>query len=139
MNKLRACVVVGGIGAAVSIPLVVALGFGTSGLGGRHALFFLASLIAILAFAAGAFALVNAILPSFKRRARYAGALVGVLTFFAYEVVYALVFNYNTGFRAYPFPLFPYLASFLVLGWIPILGGLFAGAKAEAFLDSASK
>jgi len=138
MNLLRACVLVGGIGAGISIPLIFALGLGTMGLGGHALFFFLGSPIAIFVFAAATFALVNAVLPSFQRRARYAGAIAGVLTFLIYEVGYASVLNYNTGFRAYPFTLFPYLASVIVIGWIPILGGMFAGAKAERFLGGAS-
>jgi uncharacterized BrkB/YihY/UPF0761 family membrane protein len=138
MKLLRAGALVGGIGAAISTPLLFALAAGTSGLW-RNELFFWLSPLGIFACAALVFACVFVVLPKSPRRARYAGAIAGVLTFFAYEILYSRVFNFDTGFRGYPFALFPYLASFIVMGWVPILGGLFAGAKAERYLDESSR
>jgi lipoprotein signal peptidase len=134
MVLLRASLLVGGIGGLISIPLLLTLALYTRGWG--HAWFFLASPVIILTVASAIFAAVYAVLPSSLRRARYAGAIAGVLAFLAYEILYASVLNFRyLTFQSYPFPLFPFFASLIVIGWIPILGGVFAGTKAERFLE----
>src|SRR5262245_23388307 len=101
MNLMRASLLVGAIGTLISTPLLFALAAGTAGLG-RNGIVFLMSPLAIFACAAMAFACVFVVFPRVSRRARYAGAIAGVLTFFAYELLYSILFNYNTGFRRWP-------------------------------------
>jgi lipoprotein signal peptidase len=136
MVLLRASLLVGGIGGLVSIPLLLTLALYTRGWG--HVWFLLVSPVVILVVASAIFAAAYSVLPSSLRRARYAGAIAGVLTFLTYEMLYASVLNFRyLTFQSYPFPLFPFLVSLIVLGWIPILGGVFAGTKAERFFESA--
>lgn len=66
-----------------TVPLLVMLGGSTRGWG--HGCFFLASPFMILVIAAATFALVYTVLPSFRRRARYTGAIAGVVSFLVYE------------------------------------------------------
>lgn len=89
----------------------------------------------IFLLAAGLFPLVYILLPPLRQRARAAGMIAGVLTFFAFSVWAAQQVNFVTGRGPWPAAIFPFVSAFALMGWLPIAGGYCAGWLVERRLS----
>ena len=123
---LQAAFWVGVVGTVAAAPLLCVLRMERSYLAG--AAFQWSAPIMLFVTAALTFMLAYAMLPTSRLRARIAGVLAGVITFFSFSVVAWFVMNAGQG----PLTLFPgalqsFVVVFVLAGWIPLGGGWFAG------------
>jgi len=78
--------------------------------------------------AALAFMAALSMLPTSRWRARIAGVLAGVITFFGFAIATAVAMRPAGGsFSAMPGVLQSFALIFVLAGWIPLGGGWFAG------------
>lgn len=119
----RASVTVGIVGVLTASPLLAILLMQGSYRIGPLSF----SPLIIFLLAAGLFPLVYILLAPLRQRARAAGMIAGVLTFFAFSVWAAQQVNFVTGRGPWPAAIFPFVSAFALMGWLPIAGGYCAG------------
>jgi hypothetical protein len=117
---------VGLIGTVVSTPLLLFLRVQASYM--NRAQFFASSPLIIFLLASWSFALIYAVQPGWRYRARTAGISAALLTFAGFTLWLSIMVNVSTGSgNAWPTVWYPHLASFAIFGWLPLAGGWFAG------------
>ena len=146
MRRLSdAAFAVGGIGAAVSVPLLFLLSFVHKPFGyprpqwrPTSAAFFASAPFLVFVLAALCFAALYVALPRVPWRARFAGVLAALLAFgvFLLWTKYAINVSNRNG-NEWTSPLYPVAVAFCLVGWVPVLAGWFAGWRVESWLEEA--
>ena len=78
--------------------------------------------------AALSFMSTYAVLPQSRCRSRIAGLLAGVITFFSFAIMTAVLVDTGRGyFTSLPRVVTSFAFAFVLTGWIPMGGGWFAG------------
>lgn len=123
---LQASFWVGVIGTVAAVPLLCLLRFQPSYLSkpifqwsAPAVLFFIAALTYMAAYG---------LLPSSQWRTRLAGSLAGIITFFGFAIWVSFMAGVGLGpFDRSQGVVYSFAFVFVIVGWIPLGGGWFAG------------
>jgi|SoiMethySBSTD1v2_1073268.scaffolds.fasta_scaffold3933336_1 hypothetical protein len=123
---LQAAFWVGVVGTVVAAPLLCILRLEGSYL--ARAAFQWSSPAVLFLTAALSFMAAYSLLPSTRWRTRIAGVLAGVITFFGFSIITAVMVDLTRGWSgSWPRFIQSFAIVFVMAGWIPLGGGWFAG------------
>jgi len=131
---LQAAFWVGFIGSLIGTPLAFLLGVRNSNLARDS--FLLSTPVVLFLLGATSFALIYSLLPRFRMRSRFAGISAGLLTYFSFLFWLSYAVNLDTGGRTWGPWWTPFMFALLLMGWIPVSGGWFAGWLVSRLPDS---